>query len=208
MSDIQFMEKPDWVSWDDVIECIRTADTVNHKKGFRMHIATKTPEEIREDLKDGKCFVALCDNKVIGTLSYKIRDLRKWYRIGKVIYYSYDGIRPEYRGSDVYFKLSELRDRSVKETGIRVHQCHTAVDNKVVIKMNILYGYKQVLYRPNLRNNVGYYTVTMVKWEDGCPFPDWFVKFMFALSKMITKVFFTTEGKFKPSLKRMIKVGS
>ena len=88
MSDIQFMEKPDWVSWEDVVACIRAADVVNRKKGFHMHIAEVSPDEMKDDLKDGKCFVALLDNKVIGTLSYKIRFLKKWYRWGKVIYYS------------------------------------------------------------------------------------------------------------------------
>ena len=190
MSDIQYMEKPDWVSWEDVIACIRAADVVNHKKGFHMHIAEVSPDEMKDDLKDGKCFVALLDNKVIGTLSYKIRFLKKWYRWGKVIYYSYDGIRPEFRGSNVYFELSELREKSIRETGVKVYQCHTAVNNKVVIKMNKIYGYKQVLYRPNF-NRTDYDSVTLVKWEEGCPFPDWFIKMMFNASKFVTKTFFS-----------------
>ena len=189
MSEIQYMEKPDWVSWEEVIACIRAADVVNRKKGFHMHIADTTPEEMEEDLRDGKCFVALCEDKVIGTLSYKIRNLKKWYRWGKVIYYSYDGILPEYQGSDVYFNLSDLREKYIKETGIRVYQCHTAVNNKIVIKMNRIYGYKLVLYRPNF-NGSEYDSVTMLKWEDGCPFPDWFIKLMFNVSKFVTKVFF------------------
>lgn len=201
MSEIQYMEKPDWVSWEDVVECIRAADVVNRKKGLHMHIADATPDEIKEDLKDGKCFVALYEDKVIGTLSYKIRNLKKWYRWGQVIYYSYDGILPEYQGSDVYFKLSDLREESIRKTGIRVYQCHTAVNNKIVIKMNRIYGYKTVLFRPNF-NGCGYYSVTLVKWEDGCPFPDWYLKAMFNLSKFVTKTFFTTEGNFRPSLKR------
>lgn len=201
MSEIQYMEKPDWVSWENVIECIRAADSVNNKKGFHMHIAKVKPDEIKEDLKEGKCFVALCGDKVIGTVSYKIRNLRKWYRWGKVVYYSYDGILPEYRGTDVYFGLYDLREKFIKESGIRVYQFHTAENNKMVIKINLKYGYKLVLFRPNYEG-YDYYSVTMLKWEDGCPWPDWFLKLMFNLSKFITKVFFTPEFKFRPSFKR------
>lgn len=203
MSEIQYMEKPDRVSWDDVIACIRAADTVNQKKGFNMHIANVNPDEMKKDLQNGKCFVALNGDKVVGTVSYKIRNLRKWYRWGKVIYYSYDGIIPEYRGTDVYFKLKILEDKSISESGIRVYQCHTAEKNKTVIKINQKYGFRLVLFRPNF-NGCGYYSVTMLKWEDGCPFPDWYLKAMFNLSKFVTKTFFTTEGKFRPNLKRYI----
>lgn len=197
------MEKPEWVSWEDVIDCIRAADTVNQKKGLHMHIASVKPDEMKEDLKDGKCFVALHEGKVVGTTSYKIRNLKKWYRWGKVIYYSYDGILPEYRGTDVYFGLKEIQNKSVKESGIRVHQFHTAEKNKTVIKINLKYGFKLVLFRPNFVGS-NYYSVTMLKWEDGCPFPDWYLKTMFNLSKFTTKFFFTTEGKLRPSLKRYI----
>lgn len=33
MSDIKYMEKPEWVSWDEVCECIKAANVVNDKKG-------------------------------------------------------------------------------------------------------------------------------------------------------------------------------
>lgn len=196
MSEIQFMEKPDWVSWDQVCECIREANTVNDKKGFHMLFSDITPDEMKEDLKNGKCIVALYNNKVIGTTSYKIRNLRKWYVWGKVIYHSYEGIRPEYRGTDVYFRLTELKDKYVRESGIKTYQCHTAEGNKTMIKINKMYGFKLVLFKPTGKG-ADYYSVTMVKWEEGCPFPDRFVNFMFNLSKFITKAFFTTDFRFK-----------
>lgn len=203
MEEIKYMEKPDWVSWEDVIQCIRSSDTVNQKRGLHMHIATVTPEEMEEDLKEGKCLVAMCGEKVVGTTSLKIRELRKWYRWGKVIYHSYDGILPEYQGTDVYIGLKQFQKKIEKEFNIRVHQFHTAEKNKTVIKINLKYGFKKVLFRPNF-NGSAYYSVTLVKWEDGCPFPDWYLKTMFNLTKFVTKTFFTTEGKFRPSLKRYI----
>lgn len=202
MSEIQFMEKPDWVSWDEVCECIHNANVVNDKKGFHMLFSDITPDEIKNDLVNGKCFVALIGNKVVGTCSFKIRNLKKWYVWGKAIYYCYDGILPEYRGTDVYFNLCELQDKYVKETGIKTFQFHTAEHNKTVVKINLKYGYKLVLFKPT-KKGADYYSVTMVKWGDGCPFPDWFLKFMFNLSKFITKFFYTPEFRFSPSLRRL-----
>ena len=201
MSDIQFMEKPDWVSWEDVCDCIHKANTVNDKKGFHMLFANITPGEIEDKLKGGKCFVALHNNHVIGTTSFIIRNLNKWYMHGNAVYYCYDGILPEYRGTDVYFGLSDLRDKFVRESGIRNHQFHTAENNKSVIKINKVYGYRLVLLKPT-GYGANYYQVTMVRWDDGCPFPNWFVNFMFKSSKIFFKLFFTPEFKFKPSLKR------
>ena len=37
MSEIQFMEKPDWVSWDSVRECLNASHKVNKKKGFENY---------------------------------------------------------------------------------------------------------------------------------------------------------------------------
>lgn len=77
MSEIQFMEKPDWVSWEDICDCIHKAITVNDKKGFHMLFANITPDEIEDKLKDGKCLVAIHNNHVIGTTSFIIRNLKK-----------------------------------------------------------------------------------------------------------------------------------
>ena len=61
MSDIQFMEKPDWVSWEEICECFQAANTVNYKKGFHMIYSDLTPDELEKSLKEGNghCFVAL-----------------------------------------------------------------------------------------------------------------------------------------------------
>lgn len=195
MSEIQFMEKPDWVSWEAVSECIRKANVVNDKKGFHMLFANRKTEELIEELKNGHCFVALKDKQVIGTASFFIRYLRRWWVWGNVIYYSDDGILPEYRGTDVYFKLVELRDKYVDQTGLKIRQFNTAEHNKPVIKINKFYGYKLVHFTPT-KKGADYYSVTMVRWDDGCPFPDWFLRFMFNLTKMVSKTL------WKPGYKR------
>lgn len=197
MNEIQFMEKPEWVSWEDICECIRKADVVNDKKGFHMMFSDMKPDVLKEKLQGGKCFVALHNNRVVGMDSFQIHNRKKWYKWGKVIFHSFSAVLPEYRGTDVYFGLCELKEKKVKETGIRVYQFSTAEQNKTVLKINAKYGFKQVVYRPTPVRGAKYYSIVMLKWEDGCPFPDWFLNFMFKLSRFVTRTFFTTDNNFK-----------
>lgn len=186
MSDIQFMEKPDWVSWDDIRECIHASHKTNKKKGFEMENTNITTEHLIEKMKNAFCIIALSNDKVVGTCFVRLEKKKKWWVRGLVAYYLGDAILPEYRGTDVYFGINEIRDRIVRESGVKIHQFNTACQNKAVIKINKLYGYKLVQFSPTGKG-CNYYSVTMVRWDDGCPFPDWFLKFMFNLSKIVSK---------------------
>lgn len=196
MSEIQFMEKPDWVSWDDVCECIRKANVVNDKQGFHMLFSNITPDEIAKKVKNGTCFVALHNNKVVGTASFVISDVRSWCLRGKVICFCYDGILPEYRGTDVYLGLRKIKYDRANKTGIKKKFFTTAEHNKTVIKINLKFGFKLVQYQPT-GEGADYYSVTMVKWDDGCPFPEWFLNFMFNMSKFVSKTFLRPDYKLK-----------
>lgn len=193
MSEIQFMEKPDWVSWDDIRICLNRAHQMNKKRGFEMMNASITTEELVANVRDSHCFVAMDGNKVVGVACVRIENCRKWYVRGPVIYYFCDGVLPEYRGTDVYFGLNEIKYRYVGETGIKIHKFHTSAHNKIIIKMNKKWGFKLVQFQPTKNKKNGYYQVTMVKWDEGCPFPDSFLNFMFKLSKIVTKIFFKRE---------------
>ena len=188
MSEIQFMEKPDWVSWDSVRECLNASHKVNKKKGFEMENSNISTESLIEKTKDAHCIIALYDNKVVGVACVRIESKKKWWVRGLVAYYLCDAILPEYRGTDVYFGINEIRDKIVRDSGVKIHQFNTSVHNKLIIKMNQKYGYKLVNFSPSAKGGK-YYSITMVKWDDGCPFPDWLVEFMFNLSKIVSKTF-------------------
>lgn len=188
MSDIQFMEKPDWVSWKDICECFRAANVVNEKKGFQMVYSNHSPSEFEESLKDGHCFVALNGKKVVGTASLKFLK-HKWYHWWTrqtVAYATYDAVLPEYRGTDVFMGLDAMRTQYINDSGVRIRQCNTAEQNKTVIKLCQRAGYKFVQYSAT-GDNANYYSIIMVLWLDGCPYSDRFCNFMFKLSKIIIK---------------------
>lgn len=196
MSEIQFMVKPDWVSWEDVCDCISKANTVNDKKGFHMLFADIKPDTIRKKMEDGVCFVALYNGKVVGTTSYRVLRKKTWWVRGKVIYHCYDAVLPEFRGTDVYIGINKLKYDSVKATGLKIQQFYTAEQNRPVIKLNLRYGFKLISFRPTTKG-AKYYSVSMVKWDDGCPYPDWFLKIMYNLSKWYSRTFYNPDNTSK-----------
>ena len=187
MNEIKYMVKPDWISWDEVQECQRKAQETNNKKGFQMQVQTITGEELKNGVGDGYCFVALDGKRVVGTASLKfIRSKIHWWTRQKVAYTCYDGILPEYRGTDVFLGLDYLRNKYIHDSGVRIRQCNTAEKNKMVIKLCKRGGYKLVQFSATGKGAT-YYSVIMCLWEDGCPFSDCFIDFMFKLSKFIIK---------------------
>ena len=187
MGDIKFMLKPDWISWDEVQECQRKAHEKNNKKGFQMLVQTITGEELQKGVGNGFCFVALDGDKVVGTASLKfIKSYFHWWTRKTVAYTCFDGILPEYRGTDVFLGLDNIRNRYIYESGVRIRQCNTSEHNKTVIKLCKRGGYKLVQYSATGKG-ANYYSVIMVKWLNGCPFSDRFCNFMFNLSKILIK---------------------
>jgi hypothetical protein len=197
MGDIKFMLKPDSVSWDEVQECHRKAHEKNNKKGFQMHAQALTGEDLRKDIGDGFCFVALDEDKVVGTASLVFSKSKfNWWTRQKVAYTCYDGILPDYWGTDVFFGLDSLRNRYILESGVKIRQCNTAENNKSVIKLCKRGGYKLVQYSATGRG-ASYYSVIMCKWDDGCPYSDTFCNFMFKLSRFVIKALWKPGYKFR-----------
>lgn len=187
MSEIKFMVKPDWISWDEVQECQCRAHVINNKKGFQMQVQSITGEDLRKGVGDGFCFVALDGNKVVGTASLMFKKSKiHWWTRETVAYTSYDAILPEYRGTDVFIGLDSLRNKYIRDSGVRIYQCNTAEQNKMVIKLCKRAGYKLVQYSATGKGAT-YYSVIMAKWKDGCPYSDWFCNLMFNMSKIIIK---------------------
>lgn len=186
METIQFVEKPEWLSWEEIHECLVKAHSVNAKKGFSMTNVLLSGDDLKKKVGDGHCFVALEGNRVVGTGSLKFFSPNRWWTRKTVAYTFLDGILPEYRGTDVFFGLENIRNRYIYDSGVRIRQCNTAEQNKTVIKLCKRAGYKLVQYSATGKGAT-YYSVIMVLWEEGCPYSDKFCDFMFKLSKFFVK---------------------
>lgn len=196
MKEIQYTLKPDWVTWEQIKECMSKAHEPNRKKGIVMQNQFMSIEEFEEYYKNAFCFVALEDNQVIGTSSFKIMKRNVWWAKNKPVAYEFgDAIIPKYRGTDVYYDLLALRAKHIEDAGIRILQFDTAENNKLVQKLSVKKGAKRVkLYSSR---KTWYYSVVMVKWLDGCPYSNRYCDFRFKLSSFIVKTVFKPGRKFR-----------
>lgn len=189
MEAIRVMEKPDWVSWENVRECLYNAQQTNVRKGFDMSFGHLSAEELCKEIGDGYCFVVLNENnKVVGTVTLKIPKISTWWHKGEAGYHCFEGVDPMYRGTDVYFDMHAALKKKEKDLGIKVLYADTAEKNNVVLKASKKNGWKQVQFTSFKGCN--YYSVYFVKWMEGCPFSDTYIKFMFGLSKLVVKTLF------------------
>lgn len=186
MEELRVMEKPDWVSWEDVRKCIYRAQQTNVKKGFDMAFGHLSAEELCEKIGDGYCFVVLNEqNNVIGTVTLKVSNIDYWWYKGEAGYHCYEGIVPEYRGTDVYFDMHAALMAKEKELGIKLLWGDTAEHNSVVLKSVKKKGWKHVQYKAY--RSCDYYSVIFAKWMDGCPYSDETIDFMFKLSRRFVR---------------------
>lgn len=196
MNDIQYLLKPEWVTWEQIKECLSKAHEPNRKKGIVMQNQFMSIEEFKDYYKDSFCCVALKGNQVVGTSSYKILNRNDWWSKKKLVAYEFgDAIIPEYRGTDVYFDLLAFRAEHIADAGIRILQFDTAENNKLVQKLSIKKGAKRVgIYSSS---KTWYYSVIMVKWLDGCPFSNRYCNFRYKLSCLMVKTIFKPGRKFR-----------
>lgn len=190
MSDIHYMIKPDWISWDEVQECQRKAhEGTNNINGLHMTVQDISGDELRKDIESGNgfCFIALDDKKVVGVHGLKFFIGNRWWNWNKKVAYNcMDGILPDYQGTDVYYGLGDLRMKYISESGADMIQSNTAVNNKTIRKIAKIKKFKTVQFSPTCKG-ANYYSVIMVKWLNGCPFSDSFIYFMFRLSEIVVK---------------------
>lgn len=200
MSDIQFMVKPDWVSWDEVQNCQRKAhEYTNNTKGLHMKVQDFTGEELKQffESRNGICFVALDGKNVVGVYGLTFFKGNRWWSWGKKVAYTcMDGILPEYQGTDVFFGLGDLRMKYIEESGADIIQNNTAENNMRIRKITKIKKYKTVQFSATGKG-ADYYSVIMAKWLNGCPFSDRFINFMFNLSKVFIKTIWKPGYRFR-----------
>ncbi|MBQ5943968.1 MAG: hypothetical protein IJL61_04525 [Bacteroidales bacterium] len=184
MSEIRVMEKPDWISWNEIHELLLSAHKKNIAKGMVMGVPQLSGEELKNRVGDnGKCFVALFDNSLVGTTSISYFQGKHWYDKGKLVAHSLaSGILPKYQGIGIYEELMGLRDADICDMHAEIIHADTAEDNKI-IRMNAKRnGFVDV----DFRFVHDHYSVIFVKWLNGCPFSDSYIKFRYKITKALT----------------------
>ena len=167
--EIKVIEKPDWVSWDEIKQCLVDAHSVNRAKGINMAHYQWPVEKIREYIgPNGVILVALDGSKVVGTAAISEKEGKAWYAKGRYAYMCFASVLPQYCGQGIYGRLAQLREKIAKEQGYRVWVLDTHEKNKSLQRIVKANGYRTVHYFR--ANSNDHYNVFMAKWPNGCPY--------------------------------------
>ena len=192
---IQVIEKPDWVSWDDIHEVLVRAHASNREKGINMRKPSLPGEEIEKEVgDDGVMLVALDGNKVLGTAALLPKTGFNWFYKGQYGYLCYASVLPEYHGEGVYRMFCEQRETYARIKGFNALYIDTHHENKHVIDINLKNGFKRV----GVRVFADHWNVVLFKWLDGCPYSDFWCDLMFFKTKV--------EIKTKAFIKKILKL--
>lgn len=110
---IQILVKPDSISWDDIHDCLWASHDVNRTKGVIMKFPSLPGAEIQKRIENGngKMFVALDGDKVVGVAGYQIKHSTYWFCKSDYLYLCFAGVLPEYSGKGIYKMLYIYRER-------------------------------------------------------------------------------------------------
>ena len=193
-SNFQIVEKPDWVTWDDIKQCLFEAHAENRATGINMAHYQWPAEKIKESLgKRGVVLVALDGNKLVGTAAIGEEERPFWYVETKCAYACFDGVIPECSGKGVFHKLDKKREELAISRGCKTIVFDTNFDNTKRQSIALKNGYKYVRFF--MANSRDHYSIVMAKWLNECPFSNRFIKKQFLISKLLTKLQFKNNGK-------------
>ena len=176
----KIVEKPLNVSWEVIHDILQVAHCDKNKEGGVQITARYSGVELKEKVGKGKCFVALLDDKVVGTCSVSIREREFWFGKGCMAYYMFDAVLPSYQGYGIYSKLEEARDKYIISKEINLIYTYTSYHNKKMHKIKKHAGFRLVGFFASQKTD--YYSVILAKWIGGCPFPKWYCHFRYVYS--------------------------
>lgn len=191
-SEICVIEKPDWVSWEDIKRCLNDSHAVNRAKGINMTHYQWPVEKIKESLgENGVMLVALDGEKLVGTTAIAEKFGNTWYVQGRYAYTCFGSVLPQYSGRGIYKALVRKCEEFVRSKSYTIMIGDTHENNKRIQGIYQKDGYRLVRFFQAASKD--HYNVVMVKWLNGCPYSKLYCKWKFQVSKiktlLLTKIF-------------------
>lgn len=174
MNEIVIIEQPDSVSWEEIRNTLIEAHKENLKNGLVVRSTMLTPEQLREQVGDGKCFLAYDGDKLVGVAAVRIKQCHQWFCHGKVAHFLLDSVIIDYQGRGVYSLLQKSRYSYVEEKGISIITTHTAVNNQRMVSLLPKLGFRRASMFHAI--DTDHYSIMWVKWlsDEPCKFSRWF----------------------------------
>ena len=194
-SELRIVEKPDWVSWDDIHILLFKAHQQNMAQGMVMRTVNLSGEELKERVGDGQCFVVLDpNNHLIATGATKMEVSNKWYAKERVAHLMLEAVLPEYQGCGVFIPLLQKQLDYAKIHQVNVVILDTAEHNKKMQSILLRKGFRYVSSFASQFSK--HYSVVMAIWLDHCPYSKWYCKWRFWLQMTKLKLRYKP-GKIK-----------
>ena len=193
---IQVIEKPDWISWEDIKLCLMEAHASNREKGIVMSHYQWPAAKIRASIGDnGVILVAVEGEKVVGTAAIIEKEGHSWYAKGKYAYLGFAGVLPEFNGKGIYKELTNRRERIAFDRGYSLLVFDTHSNNTRVQDIAIKNGYQKVdCFRARSGDH---YSVVMAKWLTRCPYSKFYcgLRYRFSKVKSVLRTLLLSNGK-------------
>lgn len=182
-NNIQIVEKPDRISWDDIKKCLFDAHAVNREKGINMANYQWPAEKIKESIGDnGVMFVALDGDKLVGTAALAEKKSYHWYSKGKCGYLCFACVIPSYSGFGIYHSLLKKREEIAKTQDFDVLYYDTHCKNEKIISYGEKNGYRKVRFF--LTKSKDHHSIVMAKWLKDCPYSNLYCWWKYSISKV------------------------
>ncbi len=182
---IAVMEKPEDISFQAISEVLQKAHEELRNSGIRMRVPHLPPDELKQWVgEDGKCFVAMDGDKLVGTSAVVIRKLNRWYYKGNVAELTMQGVLPSHQGMHIFSALNKVCEEASAKSGYSAVFFDTAEANIHRIKVGKKDGYVLVDYFW-IRDH---YSVGMMKWMTRRPFPKLCCALGFGMKKLYVKI--------------------
>ena len=182
IENIQIIEKPDRVSWDEIHEVLAKAHESNRAHGINMRKPSLPGSEIKNEVgKDGIMLVAIHEDKIIGTAALLFKSKHTWYNSGSYGYMCFAGVLPEYRGTGTYRLLSEERERIARNKNLSGLYIDTHNRNTHLIDIALKNGFRKV----DVKVCKDHWNIVLFKWLNGCPYSDFKCQIEFYIRKSL-----------------------
>lgn len=181
--EIVYKEKPESISWEQISDVLVRSHEANRRRGIVLPYPHLPPAEMQKKVerKNGKLFVAMDGDRVVGTAAVLFIKKRLWCGSGSYAYCCLASVLPEYAGHGIYRKLLDTEDAFILSQGYKRILFDSDERNTRIFEVSLKNGYKFVDYRirPTHRS------ILMVKWLGKPPYPDFVFTTMFAVMKRL-----------------------
>lgn len=186
MKEIQIMERPEAMSYDAIHDVIYAAHEQNRREGFHVKTAEMSGDEIREHIgPNGRCFVAMDGEKIVGVTAVRIIHRNNHFAKGKVADQILIAVLPAYSGKHISSKLHQKVLEFAREKDLKQVELRTAFNNKKMQRTAQKWGFQHINFVAY--KGLDHYTVVMMKWLNYCPYPTYVINLYYNIRKALVK---------------------